>query len=142
MENYIRLKNRHHKEISKLPIKWAFDNKQFNQILEHWNLTKNNFNKLIRIPGGGFMLKKEEHLLDETLKRHKDEINNAIKNDNTGENFIFDMFNYELANHEYCVTGDCEPALYALDLSLEDIDNNKSLQIGLRKAIKNQGNMF
>ena len=46
------------------------------------------------------------------------------------------MFNYELANHEYCITWDITDTLESLGLTREDIENNKNLKNGLEKAIK------
>ena len=46
------------------------------------------------------------------------------------------MFEYELNNHEYCVTYSLEDTLGALNLSIDDINNNKALQNGLGIAKK------
>ena len=51
---------------------------------------------------------------------------------------IYDMFYTELANHEYIITGDLEPTLEALDLSLEEINSSKALLHGLKKAMAAQ----
>ena len=61
---------------------------------------------------------------------------NAIAADTTGDGFIFDMFVYELANHEYCITYDLEDTLDALGLTPEEVNADKRLSHGLNKAIK------
>ena len=60
----------------------------------------------------------------------------SINSDTTGEGFIFDMFSYELANHEYIVTWSLTDTLEALNLTLEEVSNNKSLSKGLKLAKK------
>ena len=58
----------------------------------------------------------------------------AIASDPTGEGFIKDMFLYELANHEYCITYELDDTLYALDLTLEEIEKDPRLKLGLQLA--------
>ena len=69
---------------------------------------------------------------------HDKELKKAIEDDLTGEGFIYDMFNYELSNHEYCVTYDVGDTLNALGFSIDDINNDKRLLHGLQLATKNQ----
>ena len=72
------------------------------------------------------------------LDRHHDELQAAIDADLTGKGFIFDMFSYELANHEYNYTGDISSTLEALNLTEDEVNNNKRIQLGLKLAIKAQ----
>ena len=48
--------------------------------------------------------------------------------------FIYDMFLYELRNHEYQLTEDEGDALDALGLTWDDINTNPALKSGLEKA--------
>ena len=66
----------------------------------------------------------------------------AIKGDKTGHEFIYDMFNYELGNHEYCYTGSTEQTLEALGLPLEEVKKNPALLAGLKKGIANQSDCW
>ena len=59
----------------------------------------------------------------------------AIAGDLEGESFIYDMFKYELANHEYGCTWELEDTIQALNLTLEEINNSQNLKAGLKKAI-------
>jgi len=68
------------------------------------------------------------------FERQKQEIDNAIKNDLTGNGFIKEMFREELNNHEYYITSDLEVILDALNLAIEDINNNENLKNGLELA--------
>lgn len=70
------------------------------------------------------------------LNRFVKEREEAIAADKTEEGFIYHMFLYELANHEYCITFDLEETLDALDLTMEQINADKRLLRGLQKAEK------
>ena len=48
------------------------------------------------------------------------------------------MFNYELANHEYCITLDVEETIQSIGLTLKEVRENENLRLGLKKAIKEQ----
>jgi hypothetical protein len=70
--------------------------------------------------------------------RHALEMNIAIENDTTGDGFIFQMFDCELCNHEYIVSGNVENTLEALGFTFDKVNNDKRLLHGLRKAMKAQ----
>jgi hypothetical protein len=74
----------------------------------------------------------------EMMERHEKEMQDAIDADATGEGFIFDMFNYELANHEYVVTYDVQDTLDYLGLTQEEVDADPKLRNGLNLAKKRQ----
>lgn len=50
--------------------------------------------------------------------------------------FIYDMFSYELANHEYTYTRDLSDTLNVLNISERDIKNNPNLKNGLKLAVE------
>lgn len=131
---YVELKERHSKEFNNFPCFFAFNQDQFNEGMEKLGLTKNDTDKIYRGIGGMFYKKSDSQKLKDMLNRHDREMKQAIKNDITGEGFIFDMFNYELANHEYCWTMDIEDTIDALGITLEEINNNEQLLHGLNKA--------
>lgn len=76
--------------------------------------------------------------MHEMFERHTQAIQDAINEDKTGEGFILDMFNSELANHEFSYTGDLTDALDALGMSLDEIRASDLLIHGLKLAMKNQ----
>jgi len=135
---YIELKKRQEKEFNNFPMIWAFSKEQLKKGLEKFGLTLEDKNKLYSFGGGGFYLKTDSKKLRDLSVKHKKEFKQAIENDKTGEDFIFEMFKYELSNHEYLVTGDIEDTLDALCLSADDIEKNENLKHGLKLAIKNQ----
>lgn len=63
-------------------------------------------------------------------------LQDAINGDTTGEGYIFDMFRYELANHEYGYTREADSALRALGYTFEDIQKSEKLTKGITLAHK------
>lgn len=71
-------------------------------MMEGWGLNpEKDTDKLYRIPGGGFIQKKDHALISETTERHQAELQAAIEADKTGVGFIYEMFLFELDNHEF-----------------------------------------
>ena len=52
------------------------------------------------------------------------------------KNYVYNMFRYELANHEYCVREEDEDTLQSLNLTIEDVNKNNLLKEQLMKAKK------
>jgi len=69
-------------------------------------------------------------------KRFEKERKDAIVADKTGDGYIYQMFLYELANHEYCLTYDYEDTFDALGLTVDEINADKRLLHGLKKATR------
>ena len=138
MNQYIELKDRQQQEVNAFPLGFAFSDKQFAEMMSEWGLDpKKDLNKISRIPvGGGFIQKKDIPAFKDMMKRHDDELQAAIDGDSDGTGFIYQMFRYELDNHEYGYTGDVEDTLDALGLTAEDIETDIKLRAGLKKAIK------
>lgn len=131
------MRNRQQKEVNALPIRFAFNQEQFREIMKEWGLRpKMDLDKIARIPFGGFIQKKDAPLMHETFARHHKELQAAIDADPTGEGFIKDMFLYELENHEYSYTGTAEDALDSLGFSFEDVAADPRLARGLSLAEK------
>lgn len=60
MESYRELRERQQKEFNELPLGFAFTMKQFRGMMEEWGLDpEKDQDKLYRIPGGGFLQKKD-----------------------------------------------------------------------------------
>ena len=99
-------------------------------------LTENDTNKICSIGFSCFIRKSDKERFREMNARHKKEMQDAIDADKTGDGFILDMFYYELANHEYCITYDYEETFDTLGLTEEQINADKRLLHGLEKARK------
>lgn len=97
-ETYQEMQKRHQEEMSALPIRYAFSDKQFKEICTEFNITPETAAEhLYKFPGGGFYLKTDaEHILD-TLSRITNERDTAMQD----PEFAFGAFLFELGNHEY-----------------------------------------
>lgn len=138
MNAYKVLKEKHQNEFNEFPMMFAFSNAQFAEGMKKLGLKPTDTDKIYSFGGGGYYRKTDSAALKELLLKHAKEMQEAMENDLTGEGFIFDMFNYELANHEYGYTNDLEDTLDSLNLTLDQINSNPQLKHGLEKAIKAQ----
>lgn len=132
MNKYAELKNKLQKEFDAFPFGFAFSNEQFEKMKEELGVKDNS--ELISIGAGGFIRKTDEKALDELINGKEKRMKEAIASDPTGKGFIKDMFLYELANHEYCITYELDDTLYTLDLTLEEIEKDPRLKLGLQLA--------
>ena len=136
MNKYAELHQRQQEEFNALPLGFAFSRKQFDEMMQEWGLDpEKDLDKLLRIPGGGYVQKKDADLLHQTTERHDKEMEAAIAEDKTGEGFIYEMFLYELDNHEYSYTRDTEDTLDALGYTAEEILGDPCLKRGIEKAV-------
>ena len=71
---------------------------------------------------------------EEMIDRFQKEIKEEVEKDPTGKNFIKDMFAEELGNRDYGATKNIMPALQVLGYSLEEINADKRLLLGLLLA--------
>lgn len=139
MNEYTILKERQQQEVNAFPMRFAFNKEQFERGMRELGLNPTDTDKVYRLPGtGGFYRKTDAPALHEMLDRHAKEMQDAIDSDQTGDGFIYQMFNYELANHEYGYTGSIDSTLDALCLTVEAINENPRLLHGLQKAMKHQ----
>ena len=65
-----------------------------------------------------------------------DEIKKEIKKDTTGENFIKDMFSYEMDSAEYHINQYKESLLENMNITLDEFRNSKALMNGFNLAEK------
>ena len=135
MNAYQEMKERQQKRVNALPVKFAFSKEQFRKGMAELGLTENDTDKIYKMGNtGGFYLRTDSKLIFDTFEQNEAEMKAAIAADTDGTGFIKDMFGYELANHEYCITYDLEPTLDALGLSVDEINISPALQNGLRLA--------
>lgn len=137
MNKYIEMKKRHEQEFNAWTdgkMFFAFNEKQFNEGMREIGLKPNETGKICRGPAGGFLRKDAAAEFVAMMKRHSDEMRNAIAADHTGEGFIYQAIFTELVNHEYCITCDPEDALNALGISAKDIAKNPAIAHGLKLA--------
>lgn len=115
---------------------FAFTNDQFDEGMKKVGLNPDETSKVVRIGGGGFVKKDRLKAMEFMFDSMRKEMQEAIDADKTGTGFIYDMFRYELENHEYGYTGELDETLESLDLTMEDINANPALLNGLGLAIE------
>lgn len=133
---YLTLKRKQQEEVNNFPMIYAFDDKRFKEEMEKRGLTETDTDKLYRVANGVFVLKTDSKALSDMVNRHDKEMQDAIDGDATGEGFVYEMFRYELANHEYGYTREVDSTLDALGYTFEEIEKTKKLTKGLTLAHK------
>lgn len=111
--NYADVRKKQGDELNAFPMFFAFSMGQFEQGLKKLSSTKED---VIALPGGGWIKRTDESDLLALFERHSREMEEAMKEDQ----FLIGSIYYELGNHEYGYTGDPQPTLEALDISLDD----------------------
>lgn len=135
MESYRELRDRQQKEFNELPLGFAFSDKQFVKMMKKWGLDpEKDVDKIYQVPGGGFIQKKDHKHFREVIDRHAAELEAAKKSDTDGTGFLYQMFLYELEDHEYGYTGDIEDTLDSLGLTWEEVTASPRLLRALDKA--------
>lgn len=128
---YKELKDQHGIQVNNFPMFFAFDENQFNEGMNKLGLEQDEKAKLLSTGYGGFILKADRESYTEMFSQQDQEMKTAINN---SDKFIFDMFNYELANHEYSYTYEIDDTLNALGLTYEQVQSDKRLLNGLNAA--------
>ena len=136
MNKYKGLKDKQQKEIDAFPFGVCFSEKQYEEMMTKWNLSVDDTDKICAVGGGCYIRKTDKDAFLNMLKRFEEEKQAAINEDSTGNGFIYDMFLYELGNHEYCITYDLTETFDALNVTQEIIDKDKRFARGLKKAVK------
>ena len=132
---YQILKDRQQKEFNAFPMGAAFSQKQFEEMMAKWGLFPTDTDKILHIGSGCYIRKTDREAFHELVDRLDREKQEAIAADTTGDGIIKDMFLYELANHEYCITYDLDDTLDALGLTVDEINADPRLLRGLEKAL-------
>jgi len=136
MNSYERLRDKHQREVNELPFFFAFSNEQFAAGMAKFGLNPTDTDKIYRLSEmGGFYLRTDAKLINDTFNRHETERQAAIDADTTGNGYILEMFLFELRNHEFGYTWRLDDTLDALGLTMEEINNSTTLSCGLNKAI-------
>ena len=134
MNKYTELKSKHQKEIDAFPFGFAFNKDQFDEMMAEWGLKPTNRSQIIYIGEGSFVRKSDYKSMQEMFSRHEAERKESMKDDD----YLYQMFNYELANHEYSYTYDLTDTLDALGLTMEEINADPRMADALKRAIAAQ----
>lgn len=136
METYVKMKKRHKEEFNNFPVAFAFSKEDLKEGLKKLGLTENDTDKIIGIGAGGFIKKEDYQAYKDMFDNQYKEIQEAIKSDITGENFIKEMFYEELNNYDYGYTGDLYYTLMYCGITVKDINSNPNIRRGLELALQ------
>lgn len=119
---YVEIKNKWQEEINKFPIFWAFNEEQLQNIMKKLNVTDKED---LRTIGGGSVLKKEDtKKWYQLMIKQRNEMEELIKKD---DEFVKEMFEYELANYEYAYNQDIDEILENLGLNKDKLFKEKRI---------------
>ena len=94
---YLEMMKRQQQEMTDFPIAYAFNEKQLEEALEKLEATKEECCTYLNM--GDVMKKTDVPAFKAMLRRHTEELQNAMKN----EQFAEETFRYEMDNHEYAI---------------------------------------
>ena len=134
MNKYTELKSKHQKEVDAFPFGFAFNQSQFDEMMTKWGLDPQNTGAIFSIGGGGYIRKTDSDAMHEMFDRHEAERKAAMQDDE----YLYQMFNYELGNHEYGYTQDLTDTLEALGLTMNEINADPRMANVLKRAIAEQ----
>lgn len=135
MDCYVELIQQQQEEVNALPLGYAFGSEQFAEMMKKWGLDpERDIDQVYPIGGGCYVQKKDVELMRQTFARHHAELSAAIAADSTGGGFVYQMFLYELNNHEYGYTWDASEALGTLGYTLKQVREDKRLWNGFQLA--------
>ena len=134
MNKYKTLKAKHQAEVNAFPFGFAFDKDQFDEMMAKWGLKPTQRSQIIYMGGGSFVRKTDYRAMHEMFDRHAAERKEAMQDDE----YLYQMFNYELANHEYSYTYDLTDTLEALGLTMDEINEDQRMVNALKRAIAAQ----
>lgn len=120
---------------------FAFSEEQFDAGMKKLGLAEGDEKHLFRIQGGGYLLASHARDFTKMLNDFAEERKAALNDPQTGRKFAYDMFFYELANHEYSYTGDADETLEALGYTAEDVEADPMLKEALMEAKKKAGGL-
>lgn len=135
MSKYTELKAKHQAEVNAFPFGFAFNDKQFVEMMAKWDLKPTDIREILSIGGGGYIRRSDSKVMHEMFERHESELKTAMQD----YDFAFEAFNYELANHEYCITGELDDTLDALGLTIDEVNADPEMADALKRAIAAQG---
>lgn len=128
MSKYCVLRDKHQQEVNEFPTFFAFSDEQFEEGKKKLGVTNNS--ELVSIGYGGYIRKSDEQEYIDMYKRMNAEDEEAMKD----PEYCYEMFRYELSNHEYCISGDLEDTLDACGLTADEVLASQMLCEALERA--------
>lgn len=134
MSKYTELKAKHQAEVNAFPFGFAFSQSQFDEMMKKWGLKPTDIREILSIGGGGYIRRVDADAMHEMFARHEAEHKAAMQDDE----YLYEMFDYELANHEYGYTHDVDDTLDALGLTAKEVNDNPKMKFAFQWAIYHQ----
>lgn len=115
MNKYTSLLEEQDKRFKEFPIIFAFNKNQFTEGMQKLNVE--SATELVSIGAGGIIRKTDLADFRKMLTTFEQEKNRARLDDE----YVLEMFRYELDNHEWPIAQDIEPVLMACGLSEKEV---------------------
>jgi hypothetical protein len=131
VNQYKEWKDKQAIKFNRLPLHFAFNNKQFKEMLKEVNLTESNYqDQLVDVGEGGYIKKTDKNLLTEYLIDRDKEYKHLQEN----KSLMYEAFREELKANSYIITHSKEDTLKALRITPEEVKDNKVLTEIFEKA--------
>lgn len=109
---------------------FAFNDEQFMKGMSEIGAASTS--ELFSMGAGGYYKKtdadKIRAFFNDSWAEQEDKMKRSLK-------FDFDMFEYELANHEFCITYELDETLDGCGLTTEEIGKSRNIYLGLAMAL-------
>lgn len=125
MLKYVDYKKKQQEKFDKLPMKAAFGDEQFREMMAEWGLTTSDedLKKIVSLEAGAYCLREDERLFKEFIEQSLKDDEEYFKDDEQ----LKDAFCYEFGNHECAYTGNPYEALYALNYTKKELEEDERL---------------
>ena len=129
MSKYSTFKKSKQQKVDEFPMIFAFSQEQLEEGKARLGVTDNK--ELLSIGAGGFIRKSDREEFDNLFIQLDKELAENLNDDE----FLYEAFLYELANHEYCYSWDLTDSLDVLGLTVEQVKADDRMYSILKKAI-------
>ena len=120
MNKYKEFKKYCEDKVNSFPMMFAFSKSQFEEGLLKLESSEE---EVLSIGVGGYIRKSDKEAFETLMDNIDEKLHLHLEDDE----FVLQMFEYELGNHEYCVSGDDSQVLRACGLEVESLNNNDRL---------------
>ena len=129
MSKYSAFKKSKQQKVDEFPMMFAFSQEQLEEGKARLGVTDNK--ELLSIGAGGFIRKSDREEFDNLFIQLDKELAENLNDDE----FLYEAFLYELANHEYCYSWDLTDSLDVLGLTVEQVKADDRMYSILKKAL-------
>lgn len=116
--SYLEWKKQTQEEFNAFPMGFAYNSEQLEEEKKRLGVKENS--ELICVMSCGFIRRKDRNAFLKMNKRHAEQ----FKRYKQDRQFVYEMFRYELANHEYVITFNIDDTLDACGITFEEYRAN------------------